>query len=161
MGGQVGFACAGHVEACVGEGVEHAGAVGDQADADLVLQPRMQLVAALGAGWGLDGVADLLGALQLHRIGPAVALVHHVAQAVEGLLIAGRRDVQAPARGQFQARCAEVKLDTVFVGMSDPEHLILRRVQPREGQTLEMVHDLGLLVLGRGVLAAKLITPAR
>ena len=151
MGGQVGFARAWDVEACIDEGVEHAGAVGDQADADLVLQPRMQLVTALGAGWSLDGVADLLRALQLHRIGPAVALVHHITQAVEGFFVAGWRDVQAPPRGQLQARRAEVKLDAVFVGMSDPEHLILRRVQPREGQTLEVVHDLGLLFLGRGV----------
>jgi len=115
----------------------------------------MQLVAALGAGWGFNGVADLLGALQLHRIGPAVALVHHVAQAIEGLLIARRRDVQASARGQLQARRAEVKLDAVFVGMSDPEHLILLRVQPREGQTFESVHDLGLLFPGRGFFGGK------
>ncbi|WP_407936310.1 hypothetical protein [Litorivita pollutaquae] len=96
LGGQVGFADARQVEACVGERINHAGAVSDQANADLVLQPCVQLVAALGTGWGLDGVAHLLGALQLHRIGPAVALVHHVAQAVEGILISGRRDVQAP-----------------------------------------------------------------
>ncbi len=44
-----------------------------------------------------------------------------------------------------------MKLDAVFVGMSDPKHLILRRVQPREGQTLEVVHDFGLLLLRRGV----------
>ena len=125
----------GDVEACIGECVEHAGAVGDQADADLILQPRVQLVAALGAGWGLDGVADLLGALQLHRIGPAVALVHHIAQAVEGFLIAGRRDVQRPARGQLQARRAEVKLDIAFVGMAHPKAVVLIRVQPRKGQT--------------------------
>ncbi len=115
----------------------------------------MQLVAPVRSGWGLDGVTDCLGALQLHRIGPAVALVHHIAQTVEGFLIARRRDVQAPARGQLQARRAEVKLDTVFVGMSDPEDLILRRVQPREGQTLELIHDLGLLFLGRGVGGGK------
>jgi hypothetical protein len=59
LGGQVGFACTRDVEARINEGIEHAGAVSDQTDADLVLQPCMQLVAALGAGWGLDGVADL------------------------------------------------------------------------------------------------------
>jgi len=115
----------------------------------------VQLVAALGTGWGLDGVADLLGALQLHRIGPAVALIHDIAQTVEGILIAGRRDVQATARGQLQAGRAEVKLDAVFVGMSDPKHLILRRVQPRESHILEVVHDLGLLFFGRGILGGK------
>ena len=113
--------------------------VGDQADADLVLQPRVQLVAALGAGWGLDGVANLLRALQLHRVGPAVALVHDVTQAIEGFLIARRRDVQAAARAQLQTRRAKVKLNPVFVIMSDPKHVILRRVQPREG--LHLVRD--------------------
>jgi hypothetical protein len=48
-----------------------------------------------------------------------------------------------------------VKLDAVFVGMSDPKHLILRRVQPREGQALETVHDLGLLLLSRGIGGSK------
>ncbi|WVX49465.1 hypothetical protein ROLI_025600 [Roseobacter fucihabitans] len=84
-----------------------------------------------------------------------MALVHHVTQAVESVLITGRCDVQASPGGQLQAWCAEVKLDTVFVGMSDPKHLILRRVQPREGQTLEVVHDLGLLFLVRGVGCGK------
>jgi len=109
----------------------------------------------MGAGWGLNGVADFLGALQLHRISPTIALVHYVAQAVKGFLVAGGRDVQAAARGQLQARRAEVELDAVFVGMSDPKHLILRRVQPREGQPLEVVHYLGLLLLGRGVGGGK------
>ncbi|MGJ8595010.1 hypothetical protein [Sulfitobacter sp.] len=40
----------------------------------------MQLVAALGACWGIDGIADLLRAIQLHLIGPTVALVYHIAQ---------------------------------------------------------------------------------
>jgi hypothetical protein len=81
----------------------------------------MQLITTVRAGWGFDGVADLLGAFQFHRVGPSVALVHHIAQAVEGVLISGRRDVQASARGQFQARRTEVELDAVFVGMSDPK----------------------------------------
>ncbi|WP_245538095.1 hypothetical protein [Roseobacter litoralis] len=99
--GQIGFARARDVEARIDEGVEHACTVSDEADADLIQNPRMQFVAPLSAGWGLDGVADLLGALQLHRIGPAVALVHHIAQAVEGFLTARRRDFQAAARGQL------------------------------------------------------------
>ncbi|MEP3304694.1 MAG: hypothetical protein ABJO05_22235, partial [Roseibium sp.] len=155
LGGQVGFARAGNVETRIGQSVEYTGSVGDQADADLVLQPRMQLITPLRAAWGLDGVADLLDAFQLHRIGPAVALVHDIAQAIKGFLIAGRRNVQAASRGQLQARGAEVKLNAVFVDMSDPEHVILLRVQPREGQTFELVHDLGLLFLGRGVLGGK------
>ena len=57
----------------------------------------MQLVAVLRANRGLDGVADLLGAFQLHRISPAVALVQDIPYTVKGILIAGRRDVEAPA----------------------------------------------------------------
>jgi hypothetical protein len=94
LGGQVGLADEGQIVARVCEGLDHGCAVADQADADLVEDPRVQFVATSGAGRGFDGVADLLGALQLHRIGPAMPLVHHIAQAVEGGLIAGRRDVQ-------------------------------------------------------------------
>jgi len=101
LGGQVGLADAGQLEARIGKGIEHAGAVGDQADADLIEDPRMQLVTPMGAGRGLDGVAHLLGALEFHRIGPAVALVHQVTQAVIGVLIARRRNVQAAAGGQL------------------------------------------------------------
>lgn len=121
----------------------------------MVLYPGVQFVPALGAGWGLNGVADLLRALHIHRIGPAVALVHHVPQAVIGVLIARRRDIEALARRQLQARCAEVQLDPAFVAMADPEYLILLRVQPREGQPLELVHDFGLLVLSGGVAVRK------
>ncbi len=84
-----------------------------------------------------------------------MALVHHVAQAVIGVLVARRGDVEAPAGGQFQARRAEMKLDPAFVAMADPEHLILLGVQPREGQPLEPIHDLGLLILGRVVAVRK------
>jgi hypothetical protein len=76
FGGDVGLARAGQIEACVGQGVDHTGAVGNQAHADLIEDPRMQLVAPLRAGWGLSGVAHLLQALGVQRVGPAVALVH-------------------------------------------------------------------------------------
>ncbi|OED46898.1 hypothetical protein AB838_18655 [Rhodobacteraceae bacterium (ex Bugula neritina AB1)] len=154
-GSDIGLAGARQVEARVGERVEHRCPVRDQTHVDLVLYPGVQLVAALGAGWRLDGVADLLRPLDVHRIGPAVALVHHVPQAVIGVLVAGRRDVEALARRQLQARRAEVKLDPAFVAMADPEHLILLRVQPREGQPLEPVHDIGLLILARIVAVGK------
>lgn len=115
----------------------------------------MQLVAALSTGRGLDGVAHFLGALQLHGIGPAVALVHQVAQAVKGVLVARRRDVQASACGQLQARGAEVQLDAVLVAVTDPEHVVLLAVQPGEGQLLEGVHNFGLLRLAWRVLGGK------
>ena len=44
-----------------------------------------------------------------------------------------------------------MQLDPAFVAMADPEQLILLGVQPREGQPLETVHNLGLLILGRVV----------
>ena len=115
----------------------------------------MQLVAALGAGRGLDGVAHLLGTLQLHRVCPAVALVHQVAQAVIGILVARRGDVEAAPCGQFKARGAEVQLDAVLVAVTDPEHVILLAVQPGEGQLLEGVHHLGLLCVAGRVLGGK------
>jgi hypothetical protein len=97
LGCEVGVANAGQVEVRVCESVNHAATVIDQANAALIQNPRVQLIAPLYAGWGFDGVADLLGALQLHRVCPAVALIHHVPQAVKSSLITGRRDVQAPA----------------------------------------------------------------
>ena len=115
----------------------------------------MQLVAAMGTGWGLDGVAHLLGALQLHRVGPAVTLVHQVAQAVKSVLVARWRDVEAAPGGQLQARGAEVQFDAVLVAVTDPEHVILLAVQPGEGQLLEGVHDLGLLRLAGRVLGGE------
>ncbi len=48
-----------------------------------------------------------------------------------------------------------MQLDPAFVAMADPEHLILLRVQPRVGQPLELVYDLGLLILGRVVAVRK------
>ncbi|MEJ6404020.1 hypothetical protein V8J85_14095 [Yoonia sp. 2307UL14-13] len=48
-----------------------------------------------------------------------------------------------------------MKLDPAFVAMADPEHLILLRVQPREGQPLEPIHDLSLLVLVRIIAVRK------
>ena len=115
----------------------------------------MQLVPAMGAGRCLDGVAHLLGALQLHRIGPAVALVHQIAQAVIGVLVARWRDVQAAPGGQFQARGAEVQLDAVLMAVTDPEHVILLTFKPGESQLLEGIHDLGLLCFAGGVLGGK------
>ncbi len=93
----------------------------------------MQFVAALGAVRSFDGVTHFLGALQFHWIGPAVALVHQVAQAVIGVLVARWRDVKAAPGGQLQTRGAEMQLDAVFVAVTDPEHVILLAVQPGEG----------------------------
>ncbi|WP_425300252.1 hypothetical protein [Pukyongiella litopenaei] len=155
LGCEVGLADAGQVEARIGQGIDHAGAILDQTHRYLIEDPRMQLVAAMSAGRGLDGVAHLLGALQLHRIGPAVALVHQVAQAVKGVLIAGWRDVEAAPCGQLEARAAEMQLDAAFVAVTNPEHVVLLAVQTGKGQLLEGDHHLGLLRLAGRVLGGK------
>ena len=60
----------------------------------------MDLLAGLGAVRGFQDGLHLLRAVGIHRVGPAVGLVHQIAQRVEGGLIAGRGDVQAAARGE-------------------------------------------------------------
>ncbi|WP_430693074.1 hypothetical protein [Pontivivens nitratireducens] len=101
LGSQVGLADSRQVEACIGKGIEHADAILNQTHRNLIEDPRMQLVATLSACWGLDDASYLLRALQLHRIGPAVALVQEIAQAVVGVLVARWGDVQAAASCQF------------------------------------------------------------
>ncbi|MFZ0099016.1 MAG: hypothetical protein WAK98_11060 [Gemmobacter sp.] len=86
-------------EADIGHQGDHAGAVGDGAHGYLVENPCMHLVAGLGALRGFKDGLHLLRAVGVHRVGPAVGLVHQVAQRVEGGLIAGRGDIQAAARG--------------------------------------------------------------
>ncbi len=115
----------------------------------------MQLVAALGAALGLDCVADFLGTLQLHRIGPTVVLVHQVAQAVIGVLVARRCDVETAPCGQLQARGAEMQFNPILVAVTDPEHVILLAVQPGKGQLLKGVHHFGLLDVARRIHSGK------
>ena len=115
----------------------------------------MDLLAGLGTLWGLKDGLNLLRAVGVHRVGPAVGLVHQVAKGIEGGLIAGRGDVQAAAGGQVKAWSAEVELDAALMAMADPEDVELLRVEAREGKLFEAVHDLGLLRLGRGVVGGK------
>lgn len=115
----------------------------------------MDLLAGLGALRGLKDGLHLLRAVGVHRVGPAVVLVHQVAKGIEGGLIAGRGDVQAAAGGQVKAWSAEVELDAALMAMADPEDVELLRVEARESELFEAVHDLGLLRLGRGVVGGK------
>lgn len=105
----------------------------------------MDLLAGLGALRGFKDGVHLLRAVGIHRVSPAVCLVHQVAQRVECGLIARRGDVQAAARGQVEARGTEVQLDAAFVAVADPEDVELLGVEAREGELFEAVHDLGLL----------------
>lgn len=155
LDGEVFLARAWDGEANVGHQGDHAGAVGDGADGNLVEDPRLDFLAGLGARCGLKDGLNLLRAVGVHRISPVVGLVHQVAQRVEGGLIAGRGDVQAAAGGQVETRGAEVQLDAAFVAVADPEDVELLGVEAREGELFEAVHDLGLLRLGRGVVGGE------
>ena len=136
----------------------------DQTPGYLIHDPVLDGLAALGACGCLDGPLHLLGARRVHRVGPAVLLVQHIAQRVIGALIAGRRDVQAAARDQIHARSAEMQLHAVLMGVADPEHVMALTIEAREGQSLEGVdHGLLLLLGGRIVTLeaddARAITP--
>jgi hypothetical protein len=155
LDGEVFLARARDGEADIGHQGDHAGAVGDGADGNLVEDPCVDLLAALGTLWGLKDGLHLLRVVGVHRIGPAVGLVHQVAKGIEGGLIAGRGDVQAAARGKVEARGAEVQLYTALVAVADPQDVELLGVEAREGELFEAVHDLGLLRLGRGVVGGE------
>jgi hypothetical protein len=159
LDGEVFLARARDGEADIGHQDDHAGAVGDSADGNLVEDPALDLLAGLGALWGFEDGLHLLRAVGVHRIGPAVGLVHQIAKGIEGGLIARRGDVQAAARGQVEARGAEVQFDAALVAVADPEDVELLRVEAREGELLEAVHDLGLLRLGRGVVGGEADDP--
>jgi hypothetical protein len=159
LDGEVFLARARDGEADVCHQRDHAGAVGDGADGNLVEDPALDLLAGLGAVLGLEDGLHLLRAVGVHRVGPAVGLVHQVAKGIESGLIAGRGDVQAAARGKVEARGAEVQLDAAFVAVTDPEDVELLGVEAREGELFEAVHDLGLLRLGRGVASGEADNP--
>ncbi len=159
MDGQVILARTGHLEARIGEGGDHAGAILDQPDGNLVADPGMKAVAPGGAVRGLRHRLDLGGTLHVHGVGPAVGLVHQVAQAVEGAFIAGRGDVEAAPAVQLHARRAEMQLDAILVGVAHPEAGIAVGIEASESDLLETVDQLLLLVLGRGVLAGEADDP--
>lgn len=48
-----------------------------------------------------------------------------------------------------------MQLDPVLMGMAHPKAIVLVAVQPGKGQFLEAVHDLGLLVAFRCIVAGK------
>jgi len=74
--GEVFLARARDGEADIGHQGDHAGAVGDGADGNLVEDPCMDLLAGLGALRGFKDRLHLLRAVGAHRVGPAVGLIH-------------------------------------------------------------------------------------
>ena len=129
MGGHVALALARHLETRVFESGDDVGAVAH----DAVLDPLHQVVPDQLARVGLvlqagpqlrrldvGAVAGLLRprTRRVVRPAPAVLVVEGVAQRVEGLLPAGRRDVQALARLQIAPGREDVHVDAAAAGGS-------------------------------------------
>ena len=84
---------------------------------------------------------------------PAVLVVECVAQRVEGLLPAGRRDVQAAAGFQVALRGEDVHMySAALLAVLDRGPRVAVRLQSRPGRLLELVDDRFDLRVGRPVL---------
>ncbi|GAA3857693.1 hypothetical protein GCM10022404_05670 [Celeribacter arenosi] len=137
LGGDVVLAGAGDLEARIGQSVDHAGAVGNDADADLIEDPIMQRFATLRAGRRFNRRPHFTGAFWVQRVCPTVRFVQQIAQAGKGGLMSWRRDVQGLASVELKAWRAEVQLDVALVCMAHPEAIVLIPVQPSKGQSLK------------------------
>ena len=99
------------------------------------------------AGLVSPGTLRVVGAV------PAVLVVEGVAQRVEGLLPAGRRDVEAAARLQVAAGGEDVHVDPVPVlAVQDRGPGVAVRLQSRPCRLLELIEDGPDLRVGRTVL---------
>ena len=155
---------AGQLEAGLLQGGDHVGAaphhagfdplqevVTDQfARAGFVLEPGPQLHRLqVGAMTGLVRPR----ARRVVRAAPSVLMVEGVAQRVEGLLPAGRCDVQAAARLQVAPGSEDVDVDSVAVlPVQDRRPCVAVRLQSRPRRPLELVEDGPDLRLGRAVV---------
>ena len=93
------------------------------------------------------------GARRVVRTAPAVLVVEGVAKRGEGLLPAGGRDVQAPARLEVALRGEDVRVDAApALAVEDRRPRVAVRLQPRPGRLLELVEDGFDLLAGRPVL---------
>lgn len=88
------------------------------------------------------------GACRIVGPRPTLAQIVQVAEQVKMLLPAGRAGIEGPARCQLHARNDEVQFMVPGVAVPHPEDVALIRLQPREGQPLEVIHD-ALLLLRR------------
>ena len=164
MGGHVVPALARHFEPRVFESGDDIGA----ALHDTVLDALDQVVPDHLARVGLHlqagpqvrrldvgAVAGLLRPRPRRVVGPApaVLVVEGVAQRVEGLLPAGRRDVQALARLQVAPGREDVHVDAAAVlAVQDRRPRVAVRVEPRPRRLLELVEHGVDLRVGRPVL---------
>ena len=105
----------------------------------------------------------LSGALWIVGPRPAVTPIQRVPERRIAVLPARRRDVQRLATHQLHARNHKMQLHTrpLRVLMPNPCDVILLPVETGEGQSLESVHGLALLILAGGVLKGKGQHPMR
>lgn len=80
-----------------------------------------------------------------------MGLVHQVAQAVEGTFVAGRGDVKTAPAVQFHPGRAEMQLNAILMGVAHPEACVAVGIEAGEGDLLETIDHLLLLILVRGV----------
>jgi hypothetical protein len=152
------LALAGNCHAGIFQRRHHPRAVLDETCPYKVCQQAVEGLPAFTQGKPLQiahrGAVQLSGALWIVRPRPAMGMVQEVPQRPEGAFPAGRGNVQGFSGGQLQARGHEVKLYPPAFGvlMAHPCDVILLRVETREGQRLQLIHDLALLFLGRRVL---------
>ena len=164
VGGHVVPALPRHVEAGLLQRLDDVGAVAH----DAVLDALHQVVADELSRVGLDrqagpqvrrvdqgAVAGLLrpGAGRVVGPAPAVLEIEAVAQRAEGLLPAGRRDVQALARLQVAPRGEDVHVDAAAaLAVLDRRPRVAVRLEPGPGRPLELVEHGFDLRAGRPVL---------
>ena len=169
LDGQIVLALPCDPQTCLGESLDHAGAVPHCPPLDQ------------GRDIGVDGVPAVIEpeAVPLPRLGPleaqiprpcriiracpAMRQVQRVPQLRKTALPAGRRDIQRPPAGQLHARGHEMQLHPPAAGvlMTHPGDVILLGIQTGEGKRLELIHGLALLILGWGVLRGEGQHPVR
>ncbi|GHF06862.1 hypothetical protein GCM10016455_29860 [Aliiroseovarius zhejiangensis] len=135
--GDVIFAGTGDLEARVCERIDHAGAVADGADTNLIEDPIVDRFATLSPRRRFNRRPHFAGALWVQRVCPTVRFVHQITQAGKGVLMSRRSDVQRLARAELKAWRAEVQLDVALMRVAHPETIVLIPVQPRKGQSLK------------------------
>ena len=105
----------------------------------------------------LRGSVKLGGPVWIVGPRPALRPVQRVPERRVGPFPARGRHVQCLARGQLHPGRHEVQFYPPALGvlMAHPRDVVLLRVHTRKGQTLEGVHGILLLVMGRRILQGK------
>jgi len=162
--GHVALALTGHFEAGVLQGGDHVGAAPHGAVLDTLREvvpdqlPRVGLVVQAGPQMGGLDVRAMAGLLRprprrVVRSAPAVLVIEGVAQRVERLLPAGRRDVQALARLQIAPGGQHVHVDAAaLLAVQDRRPRVAVWLQSGPGGLLELVEHGFDLRVGRPVL---------